>query len=456
MAAQPNIILVNCDDLGYGDLGCYGSSVNRTPHLDRLAREGMRFTDFYMASAVCSPSRCAMMTGCYPPRIGCGEFDGKAVLFPADATGLHPDETTVARCLKDAGYATAIVGKWHCGDQPEFLPTHHGFDHYYGLPYSNDMGLQKVRPDARVPLPLLRDEEVIQQQPDQTGLTERYVEESIRFLRANRDRPFFLYFAHMHVHLPLLVSERFLSASQNGPYGAAVECIDWAMGALLHELEALGIDENTLIVFTSDNGSRARGEGGSNGPLRGHKGQLWEGGIRLPCIVRWPGWVPAGTVNRTLFSSLDFLPTFCALAGAPLPGRPIDGKDFANVLRGEAVDGPRDGFAYYWKNSLCAVRSGKWKRFVAHNEGQKCPPAAELYDLEADPGETTNLYEQHPEVVRRLDHLLERFREDIGDDLTGAPGANRRPSGRVANPVPLCTYDPDHPYMIASYDGPAG
>jgi len=275
-AGKANIILMNCDDLGYGDLACYGSPCNSTPHLDRLAAEGMRFTDFYMASPVCSPSRGAMLTGCYPPRIGFGSFDGRGVLFPGDPIGLNPSEITIAALLRDAGYATKIVGKWHCGDQPEFLPTRHGFDSYYGLPYSNDMGRQKVD-DKWPPLPLLRDEEVMQEQPDQSGLTERYVEESLRFIREQRQRPFFLYLAHMHVHLPIYAPARFLRESRNGAYGAAVACIDWAAGVIMAELRRLGLEDNTMVIFTSDNGSRCRGEGGSNGVLRGIKTTTWEG-----------------------------------------------------------------------------------------------------------------------------------------------------------------------------------
>ncbi|MGF1483630.1 MAG: sulfatase [Opitutales bacterium] len=453
---QPNLLLINCDDLGYGDLGCYGSTRNRTPHLDRLAAEGMRFTDFYMASSVCSPSRCAMLTGCYPPRIDCGEFDGVPVLFPGDATGLNPEEETIATLLKRAGYATKLVGKWHCGDQPEFLPTRHGFDSYYGLPYSNDMGIQKVNPDRTTPLPLMRDDGVIQEQPDQTGLTERYVEECVRFIRAERDRPFFLYLAHMHVHLPLLVSQRFLEASSNGAYGGAVECIDWAMGALLAELQAQGLTENTLIVFTSDNGSRARGEGGSNDPLKGHKGQLHEGGIRLPCIVRWPGQVPAGTVCETLMSAIDFLPTFTALANAPSPQKTIDGLDFTEVFRGQRATGPRETFYYYWKHELCGVRKEDWKLMVHQRGFEEAEAVRALYNLREDIGETNNVYAANPQIVAELEALLQECRADIGDDLTHTLGVNRRPKGRVQNPVPLTQFDPAHPYIIASYDGAGG
>lgn len=450
--AKPNIILINCDDLGYGDLGCYGSTLNKTPYIDRLASEGMRFTDFYMASAACTPSRCAMLTGCYPPRIGCCEFDGYPVLFPGHATGLNPEEATIAERLKRVGYATKLVGKWHCGDQPEFLPTRHGFDSFYGLPYSNDMGLQKVRPNAKVPLPLLRNEDVIQQQPDQTGLTERYVEESVRFIREQREGPFFLYFAHMHVHLPLLVAQRFMEQSENGPYGAAVECIDWALGVLLKELEHLGIEDNTMIVFTSDNGSRARDEGGSNAPLRGMKTECWEGGIRVPCIVRWPARVPSGTVRETIFRSIDFLPTFCTLADAPPPDKPIDGLDFSQVLTGETGNGPANSFFYYWLHELLAVREGDWKLWVRRGDRA----VNELYNLRDDIGETTNVIDAHSEVVERLGALLEKARTELGDTATGTIGQGIRPVGRVENPKTLCQYDPTHPYMIAEYDGAAG
>ena len=448
-AGKANIILMNCDDLGYGDLACYGSPCNSTPHLDRLAAEGMRFTDFYMASPVCSPSRGAMLTGCYPPRIGFGSFDGRGVLFPGDPIGLNPSEITIAALLRDAGYATKIVGKWHCGDQPEFLPTRHGFDSYYGLPYSNDMGRQKVD-DKWPPLPLLRDEEVMQEQPDQSGLTERYVEESLRFIREQRQRPFFLYLAHMHVHLPIYAPARFLRESRNGAYGAAVACIDWAAGVIMAELRRLGLEDNTMVIFTSDNGSRCRGEGGSNGVLRGIKTTTWEGGQRVPCIIRWPGHIPAGSTCTGLATAMDFYPTLAAIAGCAVPtDRIIDGRDITPLmLSGGAAASPREAFFYYNRNDLAAVRDGRWKLHVRKSR----QAIAELYDLRNDPGENRNVHADEPAVVARLSALLEGCREDLGDEALGIAGRNVRLAGRVDQPQTLTQFRLDHPYMIATYD----
>jgi len=451
---SPNIILVNCDDLGYGDLGCYGSTLNATPHLDRMAAEGTRFTDFYMASPVCSPSRGAMMTGCYPRRIGFGSFEGAWVLFPGQPVGLHPDEITFARLLKDQGYATKHVGKWHCGDQPEFLPTRHGFDSYFGIPFSNDMGRQGGR-ERFPPLPLVRDEEVIQEQPDQAALTERYVEECVRFIREKRDQPFLLYLAHMYVHLPIYASEKFLKQSKNGPYGAGVQCVDWAMGVLFWELRRLGLDRNTLVVFTSDNGSRGD-HGGSNAPLRGGKGTTWEGGQRLPCIMRWPGQIPAGRVCSDVAASIDFLPTFAALAGTEAPtDRIIDGKDIRALMRGESgAASPHDAFFYYRCDDLDAVRSGKWKLHVSrmNRKEKRREDVRELYDLEKDIGETTNVASEYPEVVKELEAKVDACRQDLGDKWKGIDGDNCRPIGRVPEGRTLTEYDPNHPYIDAMYD----
>lgn len=451
--SKPNIILINCDDLGYGDLSCYGSKVHQTPVLDKMAAEGIQFTSFYMASSVCSPSRGAMMTGCYPPRIGFGSFDGRWVLFPGQGLGLNPEEKTIASVLKDEGYSTMHIGKWHCGDQPEFLPTRHGFDDYYGIPYSNDMGKQagKKQPPWP-PLPLMLDEDVLQEQPDQASLTERYVEQGVRFIRQNKNKPFFLYFAHMHVHLPLYAPERFMKQSQNGAYGAAVECIDWSAGVLIDELKRQGLDRNTLIIFTSDNGSRGD-YGESNGPLRGSKGTTWEGGQRVPCIMNWPGVIPGGVINDDIIASIDLYPTLTKIAGGVLPGdRKIDGLDFSSVILNESVaKSARQTFFYYMSNHLEAVRSGRWKLHVRKGSLKECG-IKELYDLENDIGETTNLYDQHPNVVSELEQLLEECRNDLGDETKGVQGKNVRAIGRVENPDTLTHYDPDHPYINAMYD----
>lgn len=423
-----------------------------------MAAEGMRFTDFYMASPVCSPSRGAMLTGCYPPRIGFGEFSGRWVLFPGAADGLHPSEMTFASMLKREGYATQIVGKWHCGDQPPFLPTSHGFDEYFGIPYSNDMGRQGGRDRGYPPLPLMSNDEVIQAQPDQAAITERYVEKAVTFMRKNQDKPFLIYFAHMHVHLPLIVAQRFVNASRNGNYGAAVAAIDWATGALLAELKRLGLDDDTIVMFTSDNGSRLQGQGGSNGSLRGAKGTTWEGGMRLPLIARWPGKIPAGETCTKLCASIDLLPTFAKLSGAAVPhDRTIDGRDISPLMfEGDAVESPRKSFYYYFRNDFNAVRDDRWKLFVERAGGSRADvkrdPVLELYDLRSDIGETSNVADQHPDVVQRLMQLVEEARTSIGDAAQQRAGSDVRPAGKVDNPQTLTTFDPEYPYFAAEYD----
>ncbi len=454
---QPNVVLINCDDLGYGDLGCYGSKLNATPALDRMAAEGLRFDDFYMGSPVCSPSRGALLTGCYPPRIGFGDFDGLPVLFPGQGMGLPPSEITMGRLLSDAGYRTLMVGKWHCGDQPAFLPTNHGFDHYFGLPYSNDLGRQSGTPTAPdgeqpgyPPLPLLLDDEVLEQQPDQASLTARYVAEAVRFIRGERHRPFFLYLAHLYVHLPIYVQERFLRGASNGTYGAAVEAIDWTTEVLLHELATLGLDDTTLVVFTSDNGSLCR-TGGSNSPLRGAKGTTWEGGMRVPCIARWPGRIGSGRMTAELATAMDLFPTFAALAGAELPGdRTIDGRDIGPLLFDDDAPSPHEAIFYYRMNDLEAVRVGRWKLHVAKG-GTEC---RHLYDLHADRGESADVVHRHPDVVARLEAVADGARRSLGDARLGITGSDVRPVGRVADPSPLTTYDPSYPYYAAEYDLP--
>lgn len=452
---RPNILLINCDDMGYGDLGCYGSEVNHSPTVDALAEQGILFTDFYAASPVCSPSRGSLMTGCYPNRIGFSSFHGKAVLMPGHDIGLNPDEITLPKLLKQAGYRTMLVGKWHCGDQPEFLPTRHGFDHYYGLPYSNDMGRQKRTwaPVEEVdkdfpPLPLLEDEDVIQEQPDQRGLIERYVEQCIRFMRHSKDAPFFLCLAPLQVHLPLYAPERFVAESENGDFGACVAAVDWALAALIAELKRLGQYENTMIIFTSDNGSRGD-HGASNGPLRGAKTTTWEGGQRVPCVVSWPGVTPAGVRCDAVASNMDFLPVFCRLAGVPVPSdRIVDGEDLTELFLTGKGNGRKE-FRYYRMETLEAVRVGDWKLHAFKND----EPFPALYDLRHDPGETQNLFEERPEIVAELQAVMEEDRCDLGCAGASVPARNAREPGRVSNPRKLTSnYSPDNPYLIALYD----
>jgi arylsulfatase A len=375
------------------------------------------------------------------------------VLFPGMAEGLHPDERLLPELLREKGYATCHVGKWHLGDQPAHLPTRHGFDSYFGIPYSNDMAIMPRRPDSP-PMPLLRDETVIQEQPAQAPLIERYTEEAVSFIRANRERPFFLYLAHLHVHLPHYVMEPFASASRNGRYGAAVAAVDWSTGVLMAELARLGLAENTLVIFTSDNGSRAGNEGGSNAPLRGTKGQTWEGGMRVPCIIRWPAAVPAGSVSGELATALDFYPTLAALAGHDPAGLPRhDGVDMSPLWRGGAEGkSPRETFFFFKRAELQAVRSGEWKLRHAFDAGKDSDPdQLQLFKLDEDPGETRDLAAAHPEVVGRLSRAMAAIRAELGDSRLGIEGHSRRKPAVAPDPRPLTRFDPDYPYLEPTY-----
>lgn len=437
----PNFIIIFCDDLGYGDIGCFGSNKHRTPNLDRMATEGMRFTSFYVTSGVCTPSRSSLMTGCYPRRVNMHQNDdGLCVLFPVNKKGLNPDEITIADLLKKQGYATACIGKWHLGDQPQFLPTSQGFDYYFGIPYSNDMG---GKPGGkRPPLPLLRNEKVIEAPADQNTLTKRYTEEVIKFITANKDKSFFVYLPHTMPHEPLHVSEAFRGRSPHGIYADVIEEIDWSVGQILETLRQLNLAGKTLVVFTSDNGATG-GKGRSNAPLRGHKGSTWEGGMREPCIVRWPGKIPAGKTCDELSLTMDLLPTFARLAGTKPPSdRIIDGKDIWPLMAGKkAAKSPHEAFYYYQVDQLQAVRAGKWKlhlplKMKKRNWGKGVPNTPlQLYDLKADIGETTDIAAEHSDVVKRLLTLAERAREDLGD--VNRKGRGQRPAGWVENPQPL-------------------
>ncbi len=423
-AKPPNFVFIFADDLGYGDLGCYGQKTIKTPRLDQMAAEGVRFTDFYVAAPVCTPSRAALLTGCYPLRVGL-----PAVLNVNSKIGISSEEITLAQVLKTRGYATACIGKWHLGCQKQFLPTRHGFDYFFGLPYSNDMNTKKS------PLPLIRNEEVIEQPAVLETLTERYTEEAIKFIKENKERPFFLYFPHTFPHVPLAASERFRGKSAGGLYGDVVECIDWSVGRVLDTLKELGLEDNTLVIFSSDNGpwAQKRPNAGTAGPLRSSKGSTFEGGMREPFIARWPGKIPAGSICSEMATALDILPTFARLAGAKVPtDRIIDGRDIWPLIscRPGAVT-PRESFSYYKGDQLQAVRSGKWKLVLPHKNGTE-DVRLSLYDLKADIGERNDLSKEYPGIVKRLQALADQCREDLGDALTGAPGKNRRAPGRVA------------------------
>jgi arylsulfatase A len=437
-AERPNFIIINCDDLGYNDIGPFGSQKHRTPNLDRFAQEGRTLTSHYSTSGVCSPSRSSLMTGCYPRRVGLHENEeGAWVLFPGNKKGLNPKEITIAEVLKQRGYATAIIGKWHLGDQPEFLPTQQGFDYYFGIPFSNDMGHDsRPQPYRYPPLPLVENIQVIEEEPDQRYLTRRYTYEAISWIREHQEQPFFLYWPHTMPHWPQYSSEAFAGRSKNGKWGDAVEEIDWSVGELMKALQQFGVDDRTLVVFTSDNGG-ATNHGASNLPLKGSKGSTYEGGHRVPLVVRWPGRVPAGTRSDELTTMMDFLPSFARLAGGATPtDRVIDGRDIWPLLAG-APDAttPHDAFYYYFRGDLHCVRSGPWKLRVAdrpprQRKGQpkaKGPQFPQLYHLGNDIGESRNVAAQHPEVVARLQKLLAGAREDLGDG--DHAGRNCRPPG---------------------------
>ncbi|HEU5115934.1 MAG TPA: sulfatase, partial [Isosphaeraceae bacterium] len=375
--ARPNFIVILCDNLGYGDVGCFGSKKNSTPRIDRMAREGIKLASFYSTSGVCTPSRASLLTGCYPRRVGLHRTqpDG-IVLRPVSPNGLNPEEVTIAEVLKRGGYSTACVGKWHLGDQPTFLPTRQGFDTFFGIPYSDDM---TANPDRGwPPLPLMQDETVIEAPVDRSTLTRRYTEEAITYLEKHKEKPFFLYLAHAmpgSTNRPF-ASESFQGRSANGPYGDSVEEIDWSTGQILDALARLDLDQRTLVIWTSDNGAPRRDPPqGSNAPLGGWGYTTQEGGMRVPCIARWPGRIPAGKSSDQLTTSMDLLPTFARLANVDLdPDRPIDGHDITPILTAKPeARSPYDAFYYYAADRLDAVRSGRWKLFLANSEARTSP-----------------------------------------------------------------------------------
>ena len=443
-AGRPNLVVIFIDDMGYGDIGPFGSTLNRTPHLDRMAAEGLKLTSFY-AAPVCSVSRAQLLTGCYGARISV-----PGVYGPASAAGLNPQESTIAELVQPQGYATMCVGKWHLGDQPEFLPTSQGFEHYFGIPYSNDMQRASLDTGERV-VPLLRDREVIELLTDeaQTTVTERYTQEAEAFIRAHRDRPFFLYFPHTAVHTPIVPGAAFQGRSANGRFGDWVEEVDASVGRVLGVLRELQLDQKTLVLFTSDNGPwLIKGsDGGTAGPLRGGKGSTWEGGVRVPTIAWWPGRIAAGASCDTVAGTIDLLPTLVSLAGGTLPADcVIDGRNLAPLLLGETTAAPREAHYYFAGYNLQAVRQGPWKLALApqpETMGKGVAPDASgreprLYQLEDDIGEQVNVAAQQPDVVARLQELAERMNAELGGQQ--APG--RRPAGKVENPVMLYPAEP--------------
>ncbi|MCL1920510.1 MAG: sulfatase [Kiritimatiellaeota bacterium] len=433
-APKPNFVIIFIDDMGYADLGCFGATKQKTPNIDRMAAEGMRFTDFY-ASHLCSSSRAQIQTGCYSVRVSIRD-----VLGPASKEGLNPAEFTIAKRLKPLGYATQAVGKWHLGDQPEFLPQAHGYDHYFGIPYSNDMLRRSAARGVNV-VPLVRDGEVvdlISDSEEQRPLVERYTDEAVAFIRANKDRPFFLYLAHNAVHTPIWPGKKFMGTSQNGRFGDLVQEVDWSAGRVLDTLRELGLDGNTLVIFSSDNGPWALkgADAGSAFPLRGAKGSTWEGGARVPTLAWWPGTVPKGAVCKTPAATIDLLPTLVKLAGGDLPDTPaIDGGDLSGLLTATSAEAPREAHYYFNAWKLEAVRQDPWKlALVPQRErirNEDIPDDAKanprLYNLVDDMGERVNLADKHPDIVARLKALADAKAAELC--APDAPG--RRPCGVV-------------------------
>jgi arylsulfatase A-like enzyme len=445
---SPNIILVYIDDMGFGDLGITGAVGYQTPNMDQMAREGMFFSQYYAPQAVCTASRAGVMTGSYPNRVGLS-----GALNHTAKIGLHPEEETIADILHARGYATAAFGKWHLGHLPEFLPRKQGFDEFYGIPYSNDMWPNHPTSKNFYPeLPMIENETVVELNPDQRQFTTVFTEKSLDFIDRNKRKSFFLYLAHPMPHVPLFVSEKFEGKSEQGLYGDVIMELDWSIGQIRAKLKELNLEENTLVIVTSDNGPWINygNHAGSTGGLREGKGTSFEGGQRVPALMSWKGQIPAGAVCNNLASSIDLLPTIAALTGATPPTKQIDGIDISALLRGDFSQHPRESFLYYYRgNSLEAVRKGNWKLVFPHpgrtyegfSPGEDGSPGVAyenhffeggLYDLRRDPGERYNMRGFYPEVEAELLEIASAAREDLGDDLTKSPGKNRREPGRVA------------------------
>lgn len=450
-ADYTNFIIINLDDVGYGDFSYNGAYGYKTPNIDRLAAEGMRFTHFLAAQPISGASRAGLLTGCYPNRIGFSGAPG-----PGSDYGVHPDEMTIGELLKQKNYNTAIYGKWHLGDAKPFMPLQNGFDEYYGLPYSNDMwpfhpqqGEVFNFPD----LPTYEGNEIVGYNTDQTQFTTDYTTRTVNFIRKNKNKPFFVYLAHSMPHVPLFVSDKFKGKSEQGLFGDVMMEIDWSVGEVLKALRELGLEENTLVVLTSDNGpwTNYGNHAGSAGGLREAKATTFDGGNRIPCVMYWKGKIQPGTTCNKLSSNIDLLPTLAEISGAPLPSRKIDGVSLLPLIKGEKDANPRQSFVYYFnKNDLEAVTNGMFKLVFPHryttygayvpgNDGQPGKltqvdlQKAELYDLRRDPGERYNVLSQYPEVVIQLMKIADDMRQELGDNLTRVKGKERREPGLTKN-----------------------
>ncbi len=459
MKRTPNVIIINIDDMGYADLGCYGSKLNNTPTIDNMAKNGLLLTDFYAAASVCTPARAGLLTGCHPKRIDFMQFgvydyrnpkektDDFVVLMPGQPEGLNSKEKTLAHLFKEKGYSTKMIGKWHLGDQPEFLPTRLGFDEYFGIPYSNDMGVHKENGLTEkygylgmFPLPVIRDEQVVQQQPDCAALAERFTVEATDFIHNQKNKPFFLYFAHHYIHHPLYAIDRFLKESKNGVLGAVMASIDNTVAAIQHELKRSGQLDNTIIILMSDNGGDFRS---INHPLRGYKGSCFEGGHRVSCVISWHEGIKQGRVSSDIVCATDLYATFCEMLNINDDGIKRDSISFYNLLCGKQMEQTREHIAYYASNKLAAVRVGAYKYHLASKE---------LYNLKSDISENIDISNDHPKIVADMILSASEIAEDLGDENNRINGQGCREKGFCKHFEPLTFFDALHPYIIPFYD----